>query len=94
MEIRYTVFQTFCSLLFGVVVARYLGAEWWGYVLAIPTCGAVAYYLSLWKLRSLGLKSDALLIDFIEECRNRWDPQRQRKTLTDYIEELRQRRKR
>jgi hypothetical protein len=94
MEVRYTVFQTFCGLVFGIVVARYFGAEWWGYVLAIPTSGALAFYLSLWKLRSLGLKPDTMLIDFIEECRNRWDPQRQRKTLTDYIDELRHRWKR
>jgi hypothetical protein len=94
MEIRYTVVQTFCGFVFGMVVAHYFGAEWWGYVIAIPTSGALAYYLSLRKLRSLGLKPDTMLIDLIAEYRNRWDPQRQRKTLTDYIDELTQRWKR
>jgi len=73
MEIRYTFAQALFGLAFGIVVALYFRAEWWGFALAMPTAGALAYYLSLRRLRSLGLKPSTTFIEYIEELRKRWN---------------------
>jgi hypothetical protein len=72
MEIRFTIVQALFGLVFGAVIADYFEAGWWGFVLAIPTAGALAYYLSLWRLRSLGLKPNTTFLDYIDEWRKRW----------------------
>ena len=72
MEIRFTVAQALFGFVFGAVAAHYFGAPWWGYVLAIPAMGALAYGLSLWRLRSLGLKPGTTFLDYIEERKKRW----------------------
>jgi hypothetical protein len=58
--------------VFGFVVARYLEAPYWGYVLAMPGFGALAYGLSLWRLRRLGMKPDTLYLDYVAEMKRRW----------------------
>jgi hypothetical protein len=73
MEIRYVYAQALFGVVFAIVVARYFGAEWWGYVLAMPAVGALAYYLSLRRLRSLGLKPSTTFIEYTEELRRRWN---------------------
>jgi len=73
MEIRYTLAQTLFGLVFGIVVARYFRAEWWGYALAMPTLGALAYFLSSRKLRSLGLKPSTTFLEYSEALKKRWD---------------------
>ncbi len=88
MEIRYCLFQTLCGFVGGIIVGFYFDADPWVYVILAPATGAVGYYLSLWKLRSLDLKPDTTLLDYIDAVRKRWDPQRQRKTLTDYIDDF------
>jgi len=72
MGIRFAIAQALFGLVFGAVIAHNFAASWWGYVLAIPTMGALAYFLSLWRLRSLGLKPSATFIDYIEEWKKRW----------------------
>jgi hypothetical protein len=73
MEIRYVYAQALFGMVFGIVVARYFGAEWWAYALAMPAVGALAYYLSSRRLRSLGLKPSTTFTEYTEELRRRWN---------------------
>ena len=72
MEIRFTHAHAAFGVVFGFVVARYLEAPYWGYVLAPPAVGALAYCLSLWPLRRLGMKPDTLYLDYVAEMKRRW----------------------
>jgi len=72
MEIRFTVAQASFGLVFGAVATHYLAAPWWEYLAAIPAMGALAYGLSLWRLRYLDLKSDTTFLDYIEERKKHW----------------------
>jgi hypothetical protein len=71
MEIRFTVAQASFGLVFGAVAAHYFAAPWLGYLMAIPAMGALAYGLSLWRLRWLELKWDTTFLDYIEERKKR-----------------------
>jgi hypothetical protein len=72
MEIRFTVAQALFGLVFGAVAAHYFAVPFWVYLVAIPAMGALAYGLSLWRLRSLGLKANTTFLDYIEERKKRW----------------------
>jgi hypothetical protein len=71
MEVRFTTAQAVFGCVFGAVIAYYFKAEWWGYALAVPAVGAVAYAGSLWRLRSLGLKSGVRFLDYMDAWRKR-----------------------
>ena len=78
MEIRYSYAQTLFGFVGGIVVADYFDAPWWGYALAAPAFLALAYALSLWRLRMLDMKPTILFADYIAERKKRWRDDRDR----------------
>src|SRR3954447_745530 len=65
MEVRFTYTQAFFGGMFGIFGAQQFGMPWWGYALAAPIFGALAFYLSLWRLRALDLKPNTLFVDYM-----------------------------
>ncbi len=79
MEIRYTHVQALFGFVGGLVIAHYFEAPWWGYALAAPALSALAYALSLWRLRMLDIKPAILFADYIAERKKRWQDDRDRR---------------
>jgi hypothetical protein len=78
MEIRYSYAQAAFGFVGGFVVADYFDAPLWGYALAAPALCALAYALSLWRLRRLDMKPTILFADYVVERKKRWQDDRDR----------------